>query len=199
MDYDFLDKDGLSEKLSTAKEAFVFVHGFQTPFKSAAFRAAQMKVDANFEGQALIFTWPSSQVPNYTEARDNAEKSRTHLKEFLELVRASTDAQVVHIIAHSMDNFALLDVLAELQEANDKNEPIFGELIFAAPDVNKIEFVEKTSAIRGVGRGMTLYASSADLAMYFSRQVCQIVQVDSIDCAPRAGGHHRWQTGLAPG
>ena len=61
--YDFFGKlkraVASAEAAETAREAFVFVHGYNVSFEDAAYRTAQMAFDLEFNGPAIMFSWPS--------------------------------------------------------------------------------------------------------------------------------------------
>ena len=52
----------MSEKLQSgsAPSLLLFVHGYYTSFRDAAFRTAQMAHDLGFQGVPFFFSWPSS-------------------------------------------------------------------------------------------------------------------------------------------
>ena len=80
------------------------------------------------------------------------------------------------MIAHSMGNQVVLEALAHAI-GGPLSRPI-GELITAAPDVDRDHYRGIAARVRAVSRGMTLYASSADKALITSRELAGI---------PRAG------------
>ena len=191
IDYGMLSEEEFLASLNASDSAFIFVHGFNVSFKSAAMRAAQLKVDGDFDGQAMIYSWPSQQhsgvdaAPAYRASREEAEAARRHFRRFLNIVRESSDSQNIHIIAHSMGNYMMMDVLAALAEETRDDGRQFGQIIFAAPDVDRERFIEWAEEIDGLGSGMTLYASSRALSMDISRQLCRLPS--SASCGPRAG------------
>lgn len=193
VDYARLSEDQFGARLEEIPTAFIFVHGFNVPMKSAAMRAAQLKVDSGFEGQAMIYSWPTQQASfsnfgaaAYQQSRSFAEAARTQFRDFIGLVMDHTDAGAVHIVAHSMGNYVMMDVLADLNDARPAGSPPqFGEIVFAAPDVGQDRFVALAERMEGLGRGMTLYASSKDIAMTLSRKLCETQ--GGADCPPRAG------------
>jgi hypothetical protein len=48
-----------SVSASPAKEAFVFVHGYNESFEDAAIRTAQLAYDFGFKGAPIFYSWPS--------------------------------------------------------------------------------------------------------------------------------------------
>ena len=160
-------------------QALVFVHGFNTGFEHALYRAAQIAYDLQFDGAVFVYSWPAGGgVLGYARDRDSATQAEPYLKEFLSLVLQESGAKSVSVIAHSMGNLPLLNVLRDLGPSLPPGVRL-NELILAAPDVDRDVFVNLVSAIKGYGRGITLYCSANDRAMIASRQVAGGV--------PRAG------------
>ena len=181
---------------SPAKEAFVFVHGFNVPFHEAAMRTAQMAYDMNFEGLPILFSWPSrASVLSYIADTAVVNLSGRRLSRFLEDVVAKSGATRIHLIAHSMGNRALTDAL-ELFALRHKGEPAaFDQVLFTAPDLDAGLFTEMMHTIRPAANRITLYASNRDWALAVSRQIhgdapragqggegiVKLAEVDSID------------------
>jgi len=149
--------------------AVVFVHGYNTSFDHAVYRTAQIAYDLNFDGTAFLYSWPSGgAVASYTYDRESAQASQPYLRQFLDLVVKQTGAKSVSIIAHSMGNQPLLDVLKDMRSDGSQAVAI-NEVIFAAPDVDADNFANVAQRIEGVAKGVTLYAASNDRALIVSR------------------------------
>jgi esterase/lipase superfamily enzyme len=150
-------------------EALIFVHGYNTTFNQALYRAAQLFWDLQYTGVPVMFTWPSmGGVLNYIYDKESALGARPH---FVELVRklGAAGIQKIHILAHSMGNLVVLDALAT---HNHEVEPLqIGELMMAAPDVDRDHYSGIAPRVRAGTEGMTLYASSEDKALNASKQV----------------------------
>lgn len=169
---DFLER--VRERLAASSEyeghALVFVHGYNTTFDYALYRTAQISYDLGFDGAPFVYTWPSEgQILSYPHDRDSAEQAQPHLKEFLEIVMRETGAKTVSVIAHSMGNQLLLPVLMDLKRSAPPGLTI-SELILAAPDVGRDTFANLSKEMRGIAKGVTLYASGTDRALLASRQ-----------------------------
>jgi esterase/lipase superfamily enzyme len=67
-----------------------------------------------------------------------------------------------------MGNFLVLDALARLDRLPISST---GQLIMAAPDVDRDQFVQNIPKIKQFFRGLTLYASSAGRALAASKRV----------------------------
>ena len=149
--------------------ALVFVHGYNTSFDHAIYRTAQIAYDLNFDGAAFLYSWPSGgAVASYTYDRESAQASEPYLRQFLDLVVKQTGAKSVSIIAHSMGNQPLLDVLKDMRSGGPQ-EVAINEVIFAAPDVDADNFANVAQRIEGIAKGVTLYAASNDRALIVSR------------------------------
>jgi esterase/lipase superfamily enzyme len=146
------------------KSALVFVHGYNVSFDDALKRMGQLKRDLNYDGAALLFSWPSAgHWWRYGTDRDSAEAAIRSLGELLAWIAHSTSAERIHVIGHSMGNRVLLPAL--IQAPADVRARI-GEVVFASPAVGINEFTDFIARLTGVGlKRLTLYASRNDLAL----------------------------------
>lgn len=155
---------------SEVPEALLFLHGYNVTFAQAAERAAQVALDLEFPGVPLVYSWPSEgKTHRYTVDENNIEWSIPHFEEFLRLVLAESGARTVHVIAHSMGNRALVRALCALE--SQVGWAALRQIIFAAPDVDRDNFVELARKFHGRAERFTLYGSSNDLALKASKLV----------------------------
>jgi esterase/lipase superfamily enzyme len=152
---------------SPGKEAFVFVHGYNVSFEDAAIRTAQLAYDFGFKGAPILYSWPSrGSLFGYLDDEQSVEQTAGSLKQLLEDVAANSGATTVHLIAHSMGNRALLPVLAQLAaDPQFKNFGKFGTVVFAAPDVDRDQFMQQVGQIHNSQSKITLYVSQHDQAL----------------------------------
>ncbi|MEM7777237.1 MAG: alpha/beta hydrolase [Pseudomonadota bacterium] len=168
----FIDliKRRLNTATSFADHMLVFVHGFNTSFDDALYRTAQIAYDLKFDGAPLVYSWPSKgEVTSYSYDRESAGQAEPYLKQFLRLATEASGAKNVHIIAHSMGNQLLLPVLRSLKDSLPQGLKL-AQIILAAPDVDRDAFEFLAAQIKGVSRGVTLYANANDRALAASRQ-----------------------------
>jgi esterase/lipase superfamily enzyme len=151
------------------REAFVFVHGFNNSFRESLLRCAQVIWDIRYTGIPVLFSWASKGegVTDYLYDTDSAIHARLHFIDLLMTLR-SAGVTKVHILAHSMGNFLVLDALGNHMH-NSRGELGLGELLMAAPDLDSHHYLEVAPKVRAAVTGMTLYASSKDRAMMFSK------------------------------
>jgi esterase/lipase superfamily enzyme len=86
---------------------------------------------------------------------------------FLEDFLMKANGKTVHVMAHSMGNRGLVRALHRIQADNEK----FGQVIFAAPDVDSQLFLSLGTDIFGpapansVANGFTIYSAEDDKAL----------------------------------
>lgn len=151
------------------KNALVFVHGFNTKFRDAVFRAAQITWDLQFRGTMVLFSWPSrGDIADYLYDKESALGSRTDfLRVIADLYRAGYDN--IDVIAHSMGNLIAVDALSN--SAATRSPTAIAQLVMVAPDVDRDMFVQDISGVAKVTKGLTLYASKNDKALQLSKRV----------------------------
>lgn len=166
-------KDHIANGNGTFKDhAFIYVHGYRVPWEFAAMRTAQIAYDLSPDdapfGTPFLYSWPSSgAAADYGYDLDSSRYAIPHLKTFIRLVAEQTGATNVHIIAHSMGNFPVVHALNDLSAAAPAIK--INQVILAAPDVDKGEFEQVAAGVTRIAKGVTLYASSSDIALLLSR------------------------------
>lgn len=156
------------------RQAFVFVHGFNVSFDDAVYHTAQLAHDIAFDGPAILFSWASrGSLTSYLYDRDTAKASRNDLQNFLAELAKNKDIDAVNIVAHSMGNDPLVDVLNEQATIKERGgQPLelkLKEIVFASPDVGRGVFSQLSGRLRTVVQGGgTLYAAGNDLALRVS-------------------------------
>ena len=159
------------------KRALIFVHGFNTKFRDAIFRTAQIVWDLQFKGAAVLFSWPSrGEVADYLYDKDSALGSRAALLRVIDdLHKAKFES--IDIIAHSMGNLVAVDALSN--SAATRSPVAIAQFVMAAPDVDRDMFIQEIPNVAKVAKGLTLYASANDKALLLSKRVAGNI--------PRAG------------
>ncbi len=166
-----LDEMRLLVERSSARSAFVFVHGYNVTFEDAARRTGQLAYDLDFQGAPIFYSWPSDgSLGAYTRDEADVEWSWPHLYEFLSDVSSASGADRIHVIGHSMGNRALTKALAEFARRDAGR--IFDQVLLAAPDIDAQTFAEQIApVIPSTASRVTLYASSRDRALQASQAV----------------------------
>jgi esterase/lipase superfamily enzyme len=175
----FVDEMRKQVALSTRYrgQAFVFVHGYNVGFDDAVFRTAQIAQDIVFDGPAVLFSWPSrGAMWDYRYDIDTAKASRDALRQLLEVIARDTGVTAVNLVAHSMGNDPVIEVLreqADIISRQGKTEDFkLNEIVLAAPDISRNVFEQFAALfVRLAKGGVTLYASKNDLALAMSKRV----------------------------
>lgn len=204
-DADFLGELRAAVERSNARDAFVFVHGYNQTFERAALRTAQIAHDIGFRGAPILFSWPSKgSVQSYLTDDKNADWSARHLLNFLRFIHDRSGADRVHLVAHSMGSKIVSRALELFAAEQGDRAHIFGEIVFAAPDVDARHFAENiVPAARRAGDRVTLYACSSDDALKASAALREgspragesgenllvVEGLDTIDVSTVAVGH----------
>jgi esterase/lipase superfamily enzyme len=153
---------------NTERNVFIFVHGYNVSFETAALRTAQLASDLDFQGGPIMFSWPSKAgILNYTADEESIQWSRPHLQTFIEDVCSEVGAESVHLIAHSMGSRAIVEVLQALNSSALPTRTL-RQLIFAAPDVDAALFQQSASLFGSKCTRVTIYASDNDKALQLS-------------------------------
>ena len=155
---------------SPRREAFVFVHGYNVSFEDAARRTGQIARDLKFQGAPILYSWPSrASLFSYSADEATVEVSAVRFAEFLRKLAQSAGASVLHIIAHSMGNRAVLLGLERL--AREADPPKLNNVILTAPDIDVERFYQIADSIENYPVRTTLYASSKDKALRESQRL----------------------------
>ncbi|MEM6941459.1 MAG: alpha/beta hydrolase [Pseudomonadota bacterium] len=157
------------------REALLFVHGYNVNFANAARRAAQLAYDMRYPGLPILYSWPSrGRTTGYVADTAAVRLSARRLTHFLDDIVAQSGADVIHLVAHSMGNRALTDALelmALRRGVKAGDTPVFGQIVYAAPDVDAGLFRAMMPTIAPLAQRMTLYASEQDWALSVSRRL----------------------------
>jgi esterase/lipase superfamily enzyme len=147
--------------------ALVFIHGYNVSFEGAALRAAQIGYDLQVPGITAFYSWPSKGTPvDYAADAATIDASVLYMTEFLRHFIRETEAERVHLIAHSMGNRGLLQALQRVvKEVKADGSVPFGQIFLAAPDVDLDVFRDLASVYKQLSERTTLYVSSRDKAL----------------------------------
>jgi esterase/lipase superfamily enzyme len=189
----------LSQVRAANSDVVLFVHGFNMSFDESLEIALRMVERTGVQAIPVAYSWPSqAEVSAYGVDYDRNEWTIDHLKDFIEdLVHALPEGKVVHIVAHSMGNRAVLEALAHAHLPEER----LGQLIMIAPDVDAEIFKDLVSRSGPFPR-KTLYVSNHDWALRAAgwlrkgipragdarKQYVVIKGMDTIDSSPLKAG-----------
>jgi esterase/lipase superfamily enzyme len=174
-----LDQWDEAIRIRNPKSALIFVHGYNTSFEDALYRNAQIIWDLRYEGLSVLYSWASmGSTFEYLYDRESAQIGRAGFIQVLRNLKEKHGIETVNVIAHSMGNQVVLDALGIYAQTN--NPVQIGELILAAPDVDRDLFTSLIPDVQKIVKGITLYASSADKALQASRRLAGVVRAGDI-------------------
>ena len=102
--------------LTPRKDVYLYVHGYNTSFESAAFVLAELWHFLGREGLPIVYSWPAGfpGVFGYTYDRESSEFTVFHLKQTLSWLAAQPDVENIHLIAHSRGTDVVMSALREM-------------------------------------------------------------------------------------
>jgi esterase/lipase superfamily enzyme len=173
--------EAIAERLAATdhKDAYVFIHGYNTTFDFALLTIAQLWHFLGREGVPVLYSWPAGRgglLRGYTADRESGEFTIFHLKQFLRALASCPDLERIHIIAHSRGTDVTITALRELNIESEVagrgsgTLPKLGNLILAAPDLDFEVTTQRIGAERlfDVADRFTIYLSPEDKAIWIS-------------------------------
>lgn len=169
-----LRKSDLPKWFSAARgrkrRAFIFVHGFNTPFDRAVFRFAQLAHDSDANAAPILFSWPSrGRLLDYRLDLDNASYSRSDLAEVLLMAANSPAVDEVVVLAHSMGGWLAVEALKQVALKKGGIPPKINNLILASPDLDVGVFRRQIEDMGPRRPQITIFASQNDRALQLSQ------------------------------
>jgi esterase/lipase superfamily enzyme len=153
-----------------SKSVLLFVHGYNVSFRDAALRSAQLAHDLSFPGISLFFSWPSAgSFLRYSHDEEKADLSEDAFDALVDVLESLGPIDV-YLVAHSMGNRIVTNVLARRAEKNKPTNNVH-DLLLAAPDINEERFLEKIVPWikRNGSTRRTIYTSDNDVALVASK------------------------------
>lgn len=149
--------------------ALVFIHGYNTSFDKAVYRATQIAHDAGYPGTPVLFTWASAgRVVDYVYDNNSATIARNALGDTLRLV-ASAGAKRIDIVAHSMGNWVTMEALRQAAVQGDRNfGGRLGDVVLASPDIDIDVFKSQLRDYGPPDRPFIVVTSAKDRALNIS-------------------------------
>lgn len=149
--------------------AMVFIHGYNTSFDSAVYRATQIAQDSGYPGTPVLFSWASGgSTKDYVYDRESASVARDQLEVTLRLL-AQSGARRIDIVAHSMGTWVTMEALRQLALTGDRDlGGKLGDVILAAPDIDIDVFKSQMRRYGKPNRPFFLLLSADDRALKLS-------------------------------
>jgi esterase/lipase superfamily enzyme len=150
----------------------IFVHGYNTGFRDAVFRAAQMKADSGLPGKLVLFSWPSQgQLAGYLTDRDASTYSRLYLAEVIGIAARGRSPGGLTVIAHSMGTWLTVETIRDLRLSGRWAALPKPRVILAAPDIDVDVFRSQMQTIGPIEPPITVLTSPDDRALKASSRL----------------------------
>lgn len=162
--------------------ALVFVHGYNTRFDAAVFRAAQIVHDSGYRGTPILFTWASAgRTIDYVYDQNSASAARDGLEKTLRAI-ARAGARRIDIVAHSMGTWLTLEALRQLAIGGDRDiSGRLGDVVLASPDIDIDVFKTQMRRYGQPDKPFYVLVSGDDRALELSSLIA--------GSRPRVGGY----------
>jgi esterase/lipase superfamily enzyme len=155
---------------TTARDVLIYVHGFNQTFEMAALDAARLSDGIRFQGDTMVFAWPSkAKLFDYGYDRESAMWSRDALERVLDGLIASRAIGRIHIVAHSIGTMLTMEGLRQLYARyGDATAERIGAVVFASPDIDMDVFASSVERIGPLASKITIIIATNDRALAVS-------------------------------
>jgi esterase/lipase superfamily enzyme len=155
------------------REMLLYIHGFKESFESAARGALTLTEGISFQGEPMLFSWPSkAQLLDYGYDRESALYSRDGLEETLIGLLSEGGVARLHIVAHSMGTLLTLETLRQIWARHgDTFAARLGAIVLASADIDLDLFGASLQRLRSLTPKMTVISSTGDRALEVSRRL----------------------------
>jgi esterase/lipase superfamily enzyme len=166
---------GLS--VSRCKDIYIFIHGFNTSFVENMTLGAEMFHYLGRDGVFINYGWPSQDsVFDYSADKSTASYSTRPFRLFLTRLAKRSNAERIHILAHSAGAPIAVEALRQLRlmhfsepNAATRGRYKIGRLVLVAPDMDLGDFENAVAdGATAVPERTTIYISSHDKALDIS-------------------------------
>ena len=155
-----------------SRKAGVFVHGYNVNFQEGVFRLAQLVADADVEGAAVLFSWPSDgSLTGYAADRDSATYSRDALAQLLTVLTRDRTAGDVVVLGHSMGAWLVAESLRTLRLSGRHATLAKLDVVLASPDIDVDVFMSQLRDFGPLKRPMLVLVSTKDTALDVSSRI----------------------------
>jgi esterase/lipase superfamily enzyme len=162
----------LAQRPPGSRNVFLFIHGFNTMFGEAVYRAAQLAHDSKAPGVPVLFTWASrGKATAYVYDLNSATAARDGLEHTLRFLLRS-NAEKVNVLAHSMGNWVTVEAFRQIKISGDllpANK--IGAILLAAPDIDIDVFKSQLRRFGKPQKPFYVVLSQDDRALFLSRTI----------------------------
>lgn len=152
-----------------ARNAVVFVHGYNTSYEDGLYRFAQFYTDLGLEDVPVHYSWPSGQnLLRYGYDRDSMLFARDGFEDMLRDI-VDAGAERILIVGHSMGSMLIMETLREIAIARDERvRGKIGGVILVSPDIDLDVFRGQVARIGELPQPFVIFSSKRDRVLSFA-------------------------------
>jgi esterase/lipase superfamily enzyme len=171
-------RDETGRGRGSRSDALLFIHGYNVPFKYALQTIGTIVAETGYKGRVYMYSWPSAEsTVRYAQDLDRAEQAEPYFQSFMRMLMRDANINEIDLLAHSMGSQTLLRAASALRPIFETTRVTpfgekkirIGQLIFAAPDVDRSVFDQKLRRVAPYAKRVTIYVSSSDAALLASK------------------------------
>jgi esterase/lipase superfamily enzyme len=151
------------------REAFLFVHGFNTNFAEGLYRQAQMRHDFGAPGISIHYAWPSAaRARSYATDREAVLQARDDLEQLIAILSRSGVTRIV-VAGHSMGAMLVMEAMRQMAIRNAPGSfAKISTVVLMAPDIDVGVFRRQAAAVSAKDVSIYVFTSNRDRALRLS-------------------------------
>lgn len=160
------------EATTADRAPLLYTHGFYIDFDKGCRRATVLQENVGLEGSFIWFSWPSDgTLLNYTRDEADLYWSVRAFEEIITELANRFGPGNFNLAGHSLGARGVALALKNLAAGHRGPNPLVGEVVLLAPDIDFEIFEQYLALIRPLARGITVYVTASDRPLALSRQV----------------------------
>jgi len=165
---------------SPQKDVFIYVHGYKVVFENPVLVSSELWHFLGYEGAFIAFSWPSTpRSTAYFGDIDAAAGMARNLRELIEFVETSTNAERIHILGYSAGTRMVaraMEQIALINRGRETDPKRLGHklenVMLVSSDIDRDVFAAYLAdGILGSQRHLVIYGSQRDRALQVSSAV----------------------------
>lgn len=172
--------DAVNARLAASpeKDVFIFIHGFRVNFDNPVLVGAELWHFLGYQGALIAYSWPATtKVTAYVGDIETAMATARNLRELIGFIESSTDAERIHVVAHSAGTRLAVRAMEQIALINrhaPAGRPRLGRkvenVVLLSSDIDLDAFAASVAdGLLGAQRHLVIYGSRKDSALRASK------------------------------
>lgn len=174
--------EAINQRLAQSgqKDVFIYVHGYKVVFENPVLVSSELWHFLGYEGAFIAFSWPSTpRSTAYFGDIDAAAGMARNLRELIEFVETSTNAERIHILGYSAGTRMVARAMEQISLINRGREADpkrlghkLENVMLVSSDIDRDVFAAYLAdGILGAQQHLIIYGSQRDHALQISSVV----------------------------